>query len=110
MKGEESDLLKILQIANEVSIRGQGISIRDAIARARYRELRTAFEIGDLVPLIKAHKGIAEEWLAYSEDKRTSGGYALLREGRSIEEAVADYAVREMDYWVTVCDATVARR
>jgi len=63
--------------------------------------------------LLKADLGLLEEWLAYSEDKRTTGGWYLLRSGEigrvgdpdsrkffeCLEQAVADYVVRELDFW-----------
>ena len=52
----------------------------------------------------------------YSEDKRTSGGWYVRETGEigqvddpnsrmhfaTIEEAVAEYVVRELDFWATV--------
>ena len=60
-----------------------------------------------------------EQWLAYSEDKRTDGGWSVLRDseiGRvdveqtglrfeSMAEAVAEFVVRELDFWASVAEA-----
>jgi hypothetical protein len=56
-----------------------------------------------------------EEWIRYSEDKRTSGGWYVTEQGivgragepdkmvfSTIEEAIAEYVVRELDYWAAV--------
>jgi len=107
-------LLKILQIGSDVSMRGMGISLQDAITQSRYKELRSAFTPADLVPLIQANSQLAQEWLSYSEDKRTSGGWYLLESGQigeiggsqlkfpSTQLAVANYVVRELDFWAGV--------
>jgi hypothetical protein len=109
-------LLKILRIGHDTSMRGAGLSLRDALRLTRYRELREGFQESDLLPLLKAHPAVVEEWLAYSEDKRTSGGWYVLRDGQmgqvdapaaltqfpSIEEAVAAYVVRELDFWANI--------
>jgi len=108
-----SDLLKVLRIGHETSIRGSGISLREAMARADYAGLRQKFGAQDLVTLIEADKVLIEQWLAYSEDKRTSGGWYILSNGEigqvgqpesrvvfeSIEEAIAEYVVRELEFW-----------
>ena len=85
--------------------------MRDAIAAARYRELRPSFTPSDFVPSIQANPALVRDWLMYSEDKRTSGGWYVLESGElgqiasevrlrfpSIEVAVAEYVVRELDF------------
>jgi hypothetical protein len=113
MTTDTEELLAILRIGHETSMRGAGLSLRDALRRAHYRERRASFGPADLRPLIIAHPELVEVWLAYSEDKRTSGGWYLLRSGEigqvgdeesharfeSLEEAVAEYVVRELDFW-----------
>lgn len=114
-----AELLPILRVGHETSGRGSGISLRRAICAARYRELRAAFGPEDLLPLIRGDRTLVEQWLAYSEDKRTCGGWYILADGAvgqvdsagppfrfsSVEEAVAEYVVRELDYWDGVADA-----
>ena len=94
-------------------MRGAGLSIRDALSRARYGELRPQFGESDLLRHLKDRPEIITDWLLYSEDKRTSGGWYLLRDGTvgqvgqsegeirfpSLDEAVAAYVVRELDFW-----------
>lgn len=88
----------------------------DALSRAGYASRRPGLKARDLVPLIRADPSLVEQWCAYSEDKRTSGGWYLTREGQigtveppvqlldfgSLEEAVAEYVVRELDFWAGV--------
>jgi hypothetical protein len=109
----DGELLAILRIGHETSIRGAGISLRDALAEARYAACRPGFTVDDLRSLLAAHPSLVEEWLAYSEDKRTSGGWYVLRSGvigqvskpsssqrfDTVERAVAEYVVRELDFW-----------
>lgn len=120
MTDDNMDLLAILRIGHDTSSRGAGRSLRDALSRTRYKERRTRFGPGDLRPLLKVHREFAEQWFAYSEDKRTSGGWYLMRSGEigragdpesqtrfdSLEEAVAEYVVRELDFWTGVDEAS----
>ena len=77
MSDGSTDLLGILRIGHETSIRGAGLSLSDALARSHYRERRAAFGPDDLRAVLEAHPQLAEEWFAYSEDKRTGGGGGL---------------------------------
>ncbi len=81
MRAGKSELLDILRIAHETSGRGAGLSLREALRLVRYTDLRAGFEPADLRPLLKAEPELLEAWLAYSEDKRTTGGWYLLRSG-----------------------------
>lgn len=102
-------ILRILAIGHDVSMHGEGLSLNDAMDRARYAELRPAFGACDLLPLLRRCPEIVEQWIAYSEDKRTDGGWYLLRSSEigtlsgirqkfdSIESAVAEYVIRELD-------------
>ena len=60
--------------------------------------------------MLRRHPHLMEEWAQYSEDKRTNGGWYLsgLDIGRvgivdsvvsfqSVEQAVAEYGVRELE-------------
>jgi hypothetical protein len=107
----DDQLLRILRIGHDASMRGEGISLIEALRRTGYQENRGQFGEPDLLRLIRANPDLVEQWLSYSEDKRTSGGWYILRNGEvgrvdapgsslrfeSIEEAVAGYVVRELD-------------
>ena len=75
------DLLAILRVGHETSMRGTGLSLSEALRQVRYADRRANFGPTDLRPLIIAHPEVSESWFAYSEDKRTSGGWYLLRSG-----------------------------
>jgi hypothetical protein len=106
-------LVAILRIAHYVSKSGDGLALRDAIARSDYGTYRSSFDAQDLQAVLTAHPALIEEWLAYSEDKRTDAGWYVLRDGEigqlqnptsqrsyaTIEEAVAQFIVRELDFW-----------
>lgn len=108
----KDDLLAILRIGRETSGRGQ-LSLRDALSLTAYRELRPQFGESDLLEHLREHPDLIDEWLLYSEDKRTDGGWYLLRDGTigqvrrpgeeirlpTLEQAVAAYVVRELDFW-----------
>ena len=116
MTQRDKKLLNILKIAHVTSIRGEGISLLEALMRTHYRELRKNFYPNDLVSILEAHPEISKEWVLYSEDKRTSGGWYLLdkfeigqvgkpestKYFNSIEKAVAEYVVRELDFWASI--------
>lgn len=116
MPGSNADLLAILRVGHDTSMRGAGLSLREALRRTRYADRRPTLGPADLYSLLLEHPELSETWLAYSEDKRTSGGWYLLRSrelgqfGRpethkhfdSLEKAVAEYVVRELDFWAGI--------
>ncbi len=89
--------------------------MRQALAVTHYRKWRPTFTASDLVPLIRAHPDLIMQWNLYSQDKRTSG-WALLRREiintetqervalSPVEELIAEYVVRELDFWIAVED------
>lgn len=115
MAEQEAWLLMIARVARDTSMRGEGLSLRAALARSRYKELRPTFAASDLLPVVRAYPELIEEWLSYSEDKRTNGGWYMLRDGvigtldeprsefafTSLEQAASEYIVRELDFWAT---------
>ncbi len=91
-------------------------SLRDLVAETGYRELRPTLTRDDVAGHLARHPGLVLDWLRYSEDKRTSGGWYLLH--RSTEwvvgrlagpdqereirfgsgpEACAEFILRELD-------------
>ena len=112
---EEASLLQILRIAHDVSMRGAGISITEALHRSNYRRIRSSLRACVLLPLLDENPDLVEAWLSFSEDKRTTGGWYLLRTGeigrvtphevlprrQSLSEAIADYALLELDFWAS---------
>ena len=109
----DEQLLSILRVGHNASMRGEDISLREAIARSHYEQLRSSFGPADLLPIIEANQSLVQEWEYYSRDKRTSGGWYLddLKIGQvtssgvlifpSRAAAVANYVVRELDFWVS---------
>ena len=75
------ELIAILKIGHESSMRGAGRSLRDLLQATRYRELRPGLNEEILLRAIQRDPNLVEEWIAYSEDKRTTGGWALSRWG-----------------------------
>jgi hypothetical protein len=113
MSDRDAHLLAILRIGHEVSRRGSGVSIRDALKQTAYMAYRPTFKASDLRPLLLTDPTLVEDWLAYSEDKRTKGGWYARSSGEigqvsnpasrvayaTIQEAIAEFVVRELDYW-----------
>ena len=116
MDEQDPQLIDILRIGHDTSGRGAGLSLRDALSRIRYGERRAGFDEATLLRLVRAHPAFVEDWLAYSEDKRTSAGWYVLKNAQigrvnvpesqiqfaSIEEAIASYVIRELDFWANV--------
>lgn len=117
MKPTDEALLQILRVGHDTSMRGAGLSLRDVLQKCHYLQFRSSFGAKDLLPLIRLHQDLVTQWTQYSEDKRTSGGWYLIRSTRevgtfgpppvafdfpSIEQAVAEYVIRELDFWSTL--------
>lgn len=119
-KPAESELRAILAIGHETSSRGSGRSLADLLAATRYRELRSGLSVERLAYEIELSPRLVDEWERYSEDKRTSGGWWLLRKGTlwevgrfvggdpanveaetfgSVWTATATFILRELDFW-----------
>jgi hypothetical protein len=91
-------------------------SLSDLVADTGYRDLRPTLTRQDVASHLARHPGLVLEWLRYSEDKRTRGGWYLLHPptgwvvGRAAEpdqerelrfgsgpEACAEFILRELD-------------
>jgi hypothetical protein len=106
-------LIAILRIAQQLSAGEGGLSMEKALAHAGYAAYRPHFDAADVRALLEAHPELLEQWLAYAEDKRTDQGWYVLRDGEigqvtqptaqrsytTIDEAVAQFVVRELDFW-----------
>jgi hypothetical protein len=113
MAEADAILLPILRIGHNTSRRGAGVSLGDALKITGYTEHRPTLSSADLVPIIGRDPSLVEEWMSYSEDKRTDGGWYILRDGtighlgrpatkrqfESIHRAVAEYVILELDFW-----------
>lgn len=110
------ELRAILAIGHDTSSRGLGLSLRDALRRCGYAQMRARFDASDLLPLVHAEPELVLQWVMYSQDKRTQGGWYLDESGEigrisvpgsttrfpSMGEATAEYVVRELDFWAKV--------
>ena len=105
-------------------MRGRGLSLQQLLSETRYRELRPHIIPATVVAHVTAHPELVEQWLMYSEDKRTSGGWYFTGEGREWElgrldsrsrrvdqrrhtssvEACASYILRELDFWADLAE------
>ena len=69
--------------------------------------------------MLEKYPNLCKEWILYSEDKRTSGGWYIKKNNEigqiinpdsrvnfdSLSEAVAEYIVHELDFWISVRNA-----
>ncbi len=97
-------------------------SLRDLLRATDYARLRSGLSAADLVTYLADHPDVVGEWLAYSEDKRTVGGWYCLNQdgawivGRlgpratrvderrhtSSVEACAEFILLELDFWAAL--------
>jgi hypothetical protein len=111
-----AELQRVLGIATATSEKGFGLSISEALVRSGYQEIQSDLTESDLVPLLNGNPELVESWIQYSEDKRTSGGWYILRKTLevgslansqqnrkfdSIAEAVAAYVLFELEFWAS---------
>ena len=98
-------LEEILNVANVVSSRGEGISMHQALNRLEYKKIRAEVSSEKLILLIEKSPSLIEEWILFAEDKRTDGGYALEREeieqhnSKEQAEIAVNYILKELDFW-----------
>jgi hypothetical protein len=108
----EASLQGILDIGRECSIRGSGRSLAAMLSETNYLKLRPNIGPSHLLPLIRSNAQLVEDWIMYSQDKRTSGGWYIVdrQVGRvgdpksvrafpTVHDAVAYYVVAELDFW-----------
>ena len=112
---EEASLLQILRIAHDVSMRGKGISILEALHRSSYSRIRSSLQAQAFLPLLDENPDLIKAWLSFSEDKRTTGGWYVLPTGEigratphevvprrpSMSQAIAEYVLLELDFWAS---------
>ena len=92
---------------------------------SHYPAVREDIDAAQLEGAVAPELGLVGDWGRYSEDKRTSGGWALLADGANgwvvtqpfpeggdpvvrrhgdATAACADYVLRELDFWIAVAD------
>src|SRR5262245_35348557 len=98
-----------------------GRSLRDLLRLTRYRDLRAELSEAALEAWIEQRPYVVQQWLMWSADKRTSGGFYLLNpaDGKWVigqvpssttetfatgSAATAEYILRELDFWATVSE------
>jgi len=74
---DDERLLQILSVAHRTSMRGEGVSLSQALADTEYRAMRLHFDANNLRDVIDEHPELIDQWERYSEDKRTDGGWYL---------------------------------
>jgi hypothetical protein len=113
MTATDFRLIAILRIPAQLAIAEAAPSLQAALARTGYAAYRPHFDAADVRALLEAHPALLEQWLGYSDNKRTDQGWYVLRDGEigqltrpsaqrsyaPIEEAVAQFIVRELDFW-----------
>jgi len=122
MSALEERLLQILAIAHDHSRAGSGLALRDLIANSGFSQLRRKINATQIEKVLAKRPDLALDWVHFSQDKRTSGGWALVREGSewtiygstsththgeklvfpSLASACAEYVLRELDFWAAL--------
>ena len=118
LKSSRNEVLQsVLAIGRATSIRGEGISLSDALSRVNYAEVRPKLRINEIVEELRVNPKLVEDWVLYSEDKRTPAGWYLKSEKleigelsnssssktfQTLEEAVAAFLLVELDFWASL--------
>jgi hypothetical protein len=58
-------------------VRRTGRSVADVVRASGYAQLRGQFAPRDLAAYLRARPEVVDQWVGYSEDKRTSDGWYL---------------------------------
>src|SRR5262245_45469764 len=111
----DAELEAILSIGQDTSIRNaEDLSMEKVLRHTHYRELRGELSHELVSAALRARPQAIEQWVEYSQDKRTERGWALEPEARrihrpahpnssytfaSLPEAVAAFVLHELDYW-----------
>ncbi|NAY93432.1 hypothetical protein GTQ34_16090 [Muricauda sp. JGD-17] len=108
----DKSLLSIIKIGHDVSMCEKGISLDTAIKKSKYKNIRPFLTAEILESLIAKHEYLINDWVRYSEDKRTHGGFyigkneirscknpAFKSNYDSMSQTIANYILKELDYW-----------
>jgi hypothetical protein len=112
-------LMPFLRIAQRRDTADSKVSLRDALQRAAYVQSRPSFSVQEVRAVLNAHPSLVDAWLEYSESKDTADGWYVLRDAEigqllkpasqrrfaSIQEAVAEFVIRELDHHAGLTDA-----
>ena len=88
-------LIAILRIARQLSLAEGATSLEAALAHTGYAAYRPSFDAADVRALLAAHPSLLEQWLAYGQLTKPTAQ----RSYATIDEAVAQFVVRELDFW-----------
>ncbi|HEY2808508.1 MAG TPA: hypothetical protein VGI91_06910 [Steroidobacteraceae bacterium] len=110
-------LMPILRLAQQLP---PGGSLTEALQQLGYAKSRASFAAADVRALVSAHPALLDAWLAYSQGKQTADGWYVLpdaevgqlsrpssqRHFASIEEAVSEFILRELDHHAALAAPT----
>ncbi len=120
VKPSREQIRRILAIAHDHSTLrgGRGLSLRHLIDESDYRSLRPRVQASQFAAILQAEPNLVDDWIAYSEDKRTSLGWGFgpSREGGWLVDgpegarekfasqfaACAAYVLHELDFWAAI--------
>src|ERR1043166_4971075 len=122
-KGSRDPVDAVLSFARDTLFQGRGFSIAHQLHRIRYADIRPLLTEERLEARLAWEPALLDQWLQFSDDKRTSGGWYLgkgsgtwivgrcSRRGAIHTEpesfpagarACAAYVLRELDFWQDV--------
>jgi hypothetical protein len=125
---DAAEVTRICRIARDHRAPGAP-ALRDLIDAAQYRAVRPRLTAATVKSCIDADPRLIDDWLGFSEDKRTAGGWAFQRQtpfGWKVWQpfpegagpaprrfaragtACAEYILAELDYWAA--DVTPVNR
>jgi hypothetical protein len=112
MRLDDKQVQVILNLGYETLSCGDALSLHDTFERLGYTKLIGEIRRSKLVPLLRTHPEMIQQWVSYCETKPSGRGYRVCpdtfevgeydgevtRYG-SIHEAVAEFILREIGYW-----------
>jgi hypothetical protein len=118
-----TEIERVCRIARDLRRPGAE-SLRALIEASSYRAVRPSLDIARLEGIVDSDPRLVDDWLRYSEDKRTSGGWAfyaddengwvvkqpfpdegaIVRRHSKAATACADNILTELDYSSDVYD------
>src|SRR5262245_61463224 len=115
MRLNEEQILAIVKLGHYTLSRGDALSLHDAFDQSGYTKLIGQIRRSKLVPLLRAHPEMLQQWISYCETKPYGRGFWVSLESfevgemesqdgmftryGSVHEALAEFILRELGFW-----------
>jgi hypothetical protein len=116
MRIDDQQILAISRLGHDILWRGDGLSLHAIFTVSGHVDLIDKISRSRLVRLLKTQPKVHQQWIKYGENKPTNRGHWIsskalevgnfespdccVRYG-SLQEAVAEFIIRELAYWLS---------